>query len=469
MKIKTVLKQRTKTILCMSVVFLLILTAACAPQQQPSDTTAQPATTGQQPSEPQEIDLTLHTWRNDVNKMFTTPESYPKELKDKGINVECTFISGDKYEQTMKANWSAGMAADVMTIQMGSQFLESIPYLRELTPLINKHLEPDWKEKYFKPQSFAGIDDLADGYYCLPIGIGIQYFIIANQDMFNEYGLELPKTYEDLKSVSKVFRDNGIVPLSWGFKEPDQSVTLLRCIVSDFDPKAWEGLEYTGATKFTDEIPKKAIGIMKEMLDTGILNENFVAMIPADAQDGFYQGKAAMAIHGGWMLGIYTNDKYEEWLKGFEMKIIPLVDFNGDGKPAPLAAGPNVAFSIPTTTADDKLDAAFEVVKCCTTGEGARFLHDNLMILPGTLKDYDPDIVRLLSPHEVEPVKSHIATLDEFMANSIPPYRIFNPIVKSETFVALGEVLSNQKSIDEAVAILEEKVKDSREQYNYFK
>lgn len=430
-----------------------------------------PIATGAMAAESSEpIELTLNTWRSDVNDLFSKPENYPKDLADKNIKVTCTFIASTRYEEQMKADWNAGMAGDVMTIQMGSQYLESIPFLQELTPLADTAFgSTDWKTKYFKDGAFSGIDDLADGNYCLPIGIGIQYFLMCNQDMFDKYSLQVPTTYEELKAVSKVFRENGIVPVSWGFVEPDQSVTLLRCIINDFDVNCWYGLEYTGENKFTDEIPIKAVTILKEMLDTGILNENFVASTPADAQDGFYQGKAAMTIHGGWMLGSYTNDKYTDWLKNLNLTLIPLPDFNGDGSPTPLVAGPNVAFSIPLTTPEEKREAAFEVVKSCTTGDGAKFLLDYLMILPSTLKDYEPQIEKKLLPEFAAPVKSHLAKFDEFISTSLPPYRIFNPIVKSETFVALGEVLSNQRSIEDAMSYLEENVKDSREQYNYFK
>jgi ABC-type glycerol-3-phosphate transport system substrate-binding protein len=370
----------------------------------------------------------------------------------------------------MKANWAAGMAGDVMTIQIGSQYLESIPYLRDLSSVASKGFtDQNWRTTYFKPGSFSGLDQIADGLFCLPIGIGIQYMIMANQDMFDANNLQLPKTYEDLKAVSKVFRSKGLVPLSWGFKEPDQTVTLLKNIISDYDPKIWEGLEFTGSAKFTDDVPRRAFTIFKEMLDTGILNENFVASIPNDGQDGFYQQKAAMAIAGGWFTGIYTTDRYEDWLKAFNMALIPLPDFNGDGKAPPMAAGPNVAFSIPKTTSDAKLEAAFEVVKSCTTGDGARWLHDYLTILPGTLNNYNPNIEAKLSAHEIAPVKSHLAKLDEFVLTSYPPYRIFNPIVKTETFAALGEVLSGQTTIDRALTNLENSVKDSRAQYNFLK
>jgi ABC-type glycerol-3-phosphate transport system substrate-binding protein len=417
----------------------------------------------------QPIALTLHTWRTDINALLTDPAYYPKDLADKNIKVEVVFVAGDKYEETMKANWAAGMAGDVMTIQIGSQYLESLTYLRDLAPLAEKSFNnPNWKTTFFKPGSFAGLDSLAKETYCLPLGIGVQYMIMANQDMFNANGLQLPKTYDDLKAVAKVFRGKGIVPLSWGFKEPDQSVTLLKNIISDFDPRVWEGLEFTGAAKFTDTVPRQAFTIFKEMLDTGILNENFLASIPTDGQDGFYQQKAAMAIAGGWFTGIYTNDRYEDWLKAFNMALIPLPDFNGDGKAPPMAAGPNVAFSIPKTTSDAKLAAAFEVVKSFTVGDAAKWLEDYLMILPGTVNNYTPQIERKLSPHEIEPVKSHLAKLDEFILSSYPPYRIFNPIVKSETFVALGEVLSNQAAIDRALTNLENRVKDSRAQYNFF-
>jgi hypothetical protein len=64
-------------------------------------------------------------------------------------------------------------------------------------------------------------------------------------------------------------------------------------------------------------------------------------------------------------------------------------------------------------------------------------------------------------------VKELFASIDEFILNSAPPYRIFNPIVKSETFVALGEVLSNQSTIDKALIDLENRVVDFRAQYNF--
>lgn len=41
---------------------------------------------------------------------------------------------------------------------------------------------------------------------------------MCNQELFDQYGLEIPETMDDLYQVSEVFNENGITPLALGEK-----------------------------------------------------------------------------------------------------------------------------------------------------------------------------------------------------------------------------------------------------------
>lgn len=69
----------------------------------------------------------------------------------------------------------------------------------------------DWNESAYDSSKYNGT------LYMLPVE-SFKGFMIANKALFEEYGLEYPKTMAELEAVSKVFVENGIVPIQMASK-----------------------------------------------------------------------------------------------------------------------------------------------------------------------------------------------------------------------------------------------------------
>ena len=77
------------------------------------------------------------------------------------------------------------------------------------------------------------LTDAKDGQmYLMPNALYAEYFAYR-KDIFGQYGLEVPKTWDEFLNVCKVLKDNGEIPLIVGGKEglqPVEKTVIDRCV-----------------------------------------------------------------------------------------------------------------------------------------------------------------------------------------------------------------------------------------------
>lgn len=113
--------------------------------------------------------------------------------------------------------------------------------------------------------------------YAAPYSI-IYSSIVYNKDLFDQYGLKEPETFEEFENVCQTLVDNGITPLGvdagnglWGFK-------WFQCLIAAYDPQLYLDL-CANQVKYTDERVVEVMDKWKEMYDKGFFS------IPLDQTD----------------------------------------------------------------------------------------------------------------------------------------------------------------------------------------
>jgi ABC-type glycerol-3-phosphate transport system substrate-binding protein len=147
------------------------------------------------------------------------------------------------------------------------------------------------KRDEFNSASFAYYTSADGKTYGVPIESTRGVFL-ANKDLFDQYGLQYPKTYEDLKAVSKVFNDNGIIPIAIGSSGGTPSEFFYSELYNQYSGAADEIKNLTTTRKFATDNALKVANDIKDM----IANK----MFPADT-----------VANGGWAasLQLYTDKK----------------------------------------------------------------------------------------------------------------------------------------------------------------
>lgn len=242
------------------------------------------------------VKLKMYTqYSSDAEKV---PVDYAlKALSKEMPNVKITIdIAGQDDNQKLKTYAASGNLPDIFqsntdvinVFRKSNNILQLDEYLNEydfsskLLPSNNNLLYADDQHAYAFP--FAGND------------INLIFY---NKELFEQYDVKVPTTYDELIEAANVFNKNGITPLSIFGKEKWITMALYDVIATRFDTGGILKLDAMQANA-SDPAYADAAAMMEKLIDAGLLSKSATLMNYDQAAGEFYDGKAAMFLNGAW-------------------------------------------------------------------------------------------------------------------------------------------------------------------------
>ena len=127
-----------------------------------------------------------------------------------------------------------------------------------------------------------------------------QWGIYYREDIFNDLGLEVPETFDELLEVSATLKENGITPFTIGTK-----FLWTAAGVFDYLNLRTNGYEFhnqltAGEVPYTDDRVRAVFDNWKKLVEPGYFIENHASMSWQDALAPFVNGDAAMYVMGNF-------------------------------------------------------------------------------------------------------------------------------------------------------------------------
>ena len=127
-----------------------------------------------------------------------------------------------------------------------------------------------------------------------------QWGIYYRSDIFEEHGLEVPKTWAELKEVGNTLVENGVTPFTIGTK-----YLWTAAGVFDYLNLRTNGYDFhmaltRGEVEWTDDRVRATMTNWQELLDAGFFIENHAAYSWQEALAPMVQGEAAMYVMGNF-------------------------------------------------------------------------------------------------------------------------------------------------------------------------
>ncbi|OXS56918.1 hypothetical protein B1A99_18835 [Cohnella sp. CIP 111063] len=163
-------------------------------------------------------------------------------------------------------------------------------------------------------------------------GVPYNYYAVVifyNRGVFNDLGLNVPTTWEELLDVSEKIKASGLAPFVTGGKDAWATQFMSSGNFGAYqnkDPLVFEKLA-SGEKKWTDPEFADFFGPLSELVDKGYFLENSVGLGNAQVVQVFKEGKAAMYPMGSWALDEFPAD-----FKEFEVGAFP-IPLNKAGEP----------------------------------------------------------------------------------------------------------------------------------------
>lgn len=224
-------------------------------------------------------------------------EEFMAENPDIVINYELLY--DEAYHQKVVARLAAGDVPDIAYMgadarwgaswQEANQQVDNTPYYPSN---IDVSLIPDFFGNGNRPYLPLGGSN-----YCTVVGV--------NTELLAKIGGKIPTTYDELVSLAKLCKDNGIECISthgadgwvWG-----------SCVMSGIIPRTtgdvkWIEKAVNKEVKFTDDGFVAALDVLAQWVKDGVISKDSILVDNGTGLSNFVNGKCLMYIDGQWGFG----------------------------------------------------------------------------------------------------------------------------------------------------------------------
>lgn len=325
--------------------------------------------------------LTMWSWSPIVRTSEKMIQAFEKENPD--IDIDFTYYNYDpEYLSALSAAAASDTLPDIVGLQPGSLSAQYAEYLTDYSAYAKKEWGEDWKSNY--PDMIAGQIQMGnapndEGNYILPVEAQV-IAIVYNKNVFEKYGLDVPKTYDEFKKVCKTLNDNKVAPLFLGGANGWQLVNLFTMLCSQLDTTMLDRAQ-AGEIKWTDDKMVEGADNFKQMFDDGIFQTGAMS---ADANTNgtpaFVSNQAAMMALGSWWCQEYTADNPASAVADWNFDFFYLPPVGTAKNPASPVGGIDFGFGITKNCKNP--EAAWKVLKSFTSGDGIQACVDDVNNLP---------------------------------------------------------------------------------------
>lgn len=264
----------------------------------------------------------------------------------KNVKIELEALQDEPYKQKFQSYVASNDLPDICMVWGQPAFFEAVMeggYVAELNP-------DDYADYGFFGGSTS--DFSYDGkLYGLPRNqdATVLYY---NKAIFDEYGVEVPATYDELLEAVKIFRENDIAPMSINGKDKwilnlfFQDLFIRVCGNQD---KIYDAVDQKISFSSDADI-KKTAELYKQLVDAGMFQDSYISADYGAAMNLFLQEKSAMFYMGAWEVGMASNEENSEHFRqNAEIMTFPLVE-GGKGKNTDLLAWNGGGFAVSSSS-----------------------------------------------------------------------------------------------------------------------
>lgn len=273
----------------------------------------------------EEINLTFwHIWPDD--RMGEIVDSYIEQFEEEHQNVHVESVATQEMEyqnNKLKVAAASGSQGDVF-MSWGGGYAKTYVDAGVVLPLDELMEANGTKEELLDGTlTYATYNDKV---YGIPLKqwAGV---LFCNEELFDEYDVKIPETFDELLEAVKAFRAEDVTPMTLGAKDGwhiamIQNAFAVRTAGADYMNKALQGEE----TLDTEEIVKSA-ELLCELNDAGAFAEGTLGISAEESQEEFYMGMIPMYYGGSWVASGCDNEENE--IQG-KIKVVPMPSVDGE-------------------------------------------------------------------------------------------------------------------------------------------
>ncbi|GAK14627.1 ABC transporter substrate-binding protein [Geomicrobium sp. JCM 19039] len=304
--------------------------------------------------------LEMYSWRTEDRSAY---EKLIEEFENQHPDITINFQPYDstEYNTILTNSLVSGQGPDIAQLRpySGVQTIADNGYLVSLDDV-------------------PGVSDLEDAYldaargsdgsiYGVPLTLN-SGVIFYNESIFEEQGLAIPETYDELLEVSQQLQANDIIPIAQGGRD----AYLLSMVHGVIAPSAYGGNTLVeelldGTIDLTDERLLASLERLEELSE--YFPQDFIALDDNDAQAMFYAEEAAMYINGDYRLETFASN-----IPDVPVGVIPSLGIDEDLAERPVMTWVDGSYGV--VESSDKQEEALLFMEFMATQEFGQLFTD---------------------------------------------------------------------------------------------
>lgn len=263
------------------------------------------------------------------------------EAENEGVKIDLEVLSNEQYKDKLRVLSTSKELPDV-GLTWAAGFLE--PYVggnmfAPLDDVIESELSDAFVPGTAEAYALDGVT------YGLPLELNI-VSLYYNEKMFEEHGVEVPETYEDLLEASKAFRDEGVQPIALGNRDSWTGSMWYMYLADRIGGPELLNKAIDRSASFEDPALIEAAAEVQNLVDSGAFVDGFNGLADEEAKSMFMSGQAPMYMIATWDLPNFTTneDVPQEFRDSVKYMNFPTVD--GQGDMSSFVGGPGVGLFV---------------------------------------------------------------------------------------------------------------------------
>jgi len=237
------------------------------------------------------------------------------------IEIVHSTVAHEDFKQAIRAYLTASTPPDVMTWFAGNRARFFID--RGLIMDISDVWETEgWNDSY--PAGFRALSTVDDKQYFLPTS-WYWWAVYYRTDIFDQYGLEPPETWEEFLQVCDTLKQNGVTPLAIGTKYRWTAAAWFDYLNMRVNGPDFHIDLMLGKEKYDDPRVKKVFtDYWAPLVENGYFIDDAAAYTWSEALQFMIDGEAAM-----YLMGDFLRDSYPDEQEGdLDFFRFPIIDAN---------------------------------------------------------------------------------------------------------------------------------------------
>ncbi len=231
--------------------------------------------------------------------------------------VQHTIVNHEDFKQAIRAYLVAEPAPDVLTWFAGNRMRFFVDK-GQIAPISDVWEDEGWNDNF--PKGFRAMSEVDGEAYFLPTS-WYWWAIFYRTDIFEEYGITPPETWDELIAACETLDGAGLIPITIGTKFRWTAAAWFDYLNMRINGPQFHLDLMLGKESYTDPRVKEVFVKWTELFDANCFIDDAAAYSWQEAVDPLNQGDAAMYLMGQFVMDPIA-DEIEDKIDFFQFPII---------------------------------------------------------------------------------------------------------------------------------------------------